>query len=86
MNIPAIATVLESEARSGGPRPNQTTIADAPTSVAMVSAFRPMRVAISPKSTTPVAPPTFAHVNTPAAALGAKPMSTTSLGTHLMMK
>ena len=52
----------------------------------MVSGFTPTRVAISPKIAPPVAPPTFTHVSTPAAACGAKPMSTTIFGTHLRMK
>ncbi len=73
VNRPAIATVLD-ERRQGRamPRPNQMTMADEPSSVTRVSAFKLTRVAISPKITTPVAPPTLAQVNTPAAALRRK--------------
>ena len=44
------------------------------------------RIASNPTTVPPVAPPTFNQLNTWPAELGAKPMSTTSVGTYFTMK
>ena len=83
---PAAAQIIDSRCRSGGVRPNNTTITVDSTITAIVSPLTPNRSVSSPRTAPPSAPPTLVHTSTPAAEEAAKPKSATIFGTHFRMK
>ena len=86
MQKPATAQMIDRRCRSAGVRPNTVTATVDASSTPMVSVFTPNRCVSSPSTAPPMAPPTFVHTSTPAAADAAKPRSTTIFGTHFTMK
>ena len=86
MQKPARPQMIDRRCRSAGVRPNTVTTTVDASRTPIVSVFTLYFCVSSPSMPPPMAPPTFVHTRTPAAADAAKPRSTTIFGTHFTMK